>query len=484
MADREPVTEVTENALLHVNLLLTGGDSSRSQTGGDEEPTSQSNVQLINDALVLLFQPDEGGNLASDSELIYIKKAEHPVKISENHYSLDFQCEIDPDNVLPNLVAVIMANGSGFYNAIYERMPLKYQDISKLVTSEYGDREQYAASLNREYFSLWGIASRNIDTSLLTQSLKVELIRDLAKTSVVLDAELTENFGHKLTGIMVYNRFDSMAHLPEIGTDNQPVLPTIPTNSTKTVMPDISSVEQDGIKASILHPEQDILMGSSSGRPIDNNKFNRPALIVGVDWRGSGRVYYYRVDYKEDDKLIDVKRNHHYLVNINDIKGPGADTPEDAYHIISTTVEAVVTPWTDMENDVEFDGDNWIAMERTVYLAPVEGSEGVLSFHSNVPAETWKMAWGSGDTEWDSLSFSEESEQISDDGAFRVRKGDTLIFTAIQSLPEGMEQRTNQLYINLTGRLRLMVNVVQTTSISSEGEGMTSWDDQTIFGEI
>lgn len=482
VSDREPATGGADHTPLHINLLLTGAGSSRADIAEGNEQTAASQSPLISDALVLLFEPDENGHLSADSKLVSLKKAEHPVLISENHYSFDFQCNIDRGNVLPNLVAVILANGCGYYDLIEGKRTLTYHEISELVTAEYGDREtQLSVSSDREYFSFWGIASRPIDTSLLTQTLKVEMIRDLAKTSVILDAELTEIIAHKLIGIMIYNRFDTMAYLPEVGTDNQPVLPTIPEYSTKTVMPGISGAVKDGTTASILHPEQEILMGNAADA-LSDNRFIRPALIVGVDWRSSGKIYYYRVDYKEDDQLINVKRNHHYLVTIKDIKGPGAETPEEAYQIISTSVEAVVTPWTDMENDVEFDGDDWIAMERTVYLGSQKGSETTLGFFSSVPAEVWKMAWGGIDAEWDTLTFSEESVLISEDGAFGARKGENLTLMAMEALPEGMEQRTRQLYINVTGRLRVVVNVIQSATTSSEG--MTAWDDQTIFDEI
>lgn len=485
VADTEPVNEIsdTENTPLHITLLLSGSKSTRALTtegeGSDEHPSEP----LVTDALVLLFEPNESGELSGDSKLAHLIKAENPVELTETKYTFDFRFEVDPETEKPELVAVILANGCSRYEEISELTAPTYQDLCDVLKMEFSEREtEIAASAIGEHFTLWGIATRTIDTSLLTQTLKVDLIRDLAKTSVVLDSELMEETGHSLTGVLVYNRFDTFRLFPDVQSENSPILPSIPEDSSKTEEPTIAGASDSGGMASIFHPEQDILMGSTTGDVSDDNKFDRPALIIGVNWKGSGKVYYYRVDYKENDLLIDVKRNHHYLVNIKDIKGPGADTPEKAYHTLSTAVEAVVTPWTDMESDVEIDGDNWIAMERTVMLAPNEGSEASLTYSTNVSPDLWEMAWGEAGSDWENLSFSDDDEIISEDGVFSVIKKETLNFKALTSLPEGMESRAHQLYINITPRLRMVINVVQSSPTSSGN--MTNWNDQNIFGEI
>lgn len=337
---------------------------------------------------------------------------------------------------------------------------------------------------------MWGVGNGSVQSGLRVQSLSMTLLRDKARVSVTMSDPLLSDPGHSLASVMVFNATDKFSLMPLIDQDANAVTPSIPAEAT-IKEGDAPAAAEAASKRSLVTidiPEQNVLMGSLDGNPSDDNVFKRPAVIVGMYWKGSSTLYYYRLDFVENGELVDVERNHWYRFNVKAVNGPGSDTPEEAYYTKSTAIEAEVVDWRDINNDVALDGSNWIAMSREITLGPSVGDKGSLSFKTNVSPYLWEMAWGLPDGDYDSLEFSEVSGL--EDSSLRCEdfevtvagegENGVLSFKALTQLPDDLELRTMQLYVNVTPRLRLVVNVSQTRGDGTGSNG-DNWDDQDIY---
>ena len=251
---------------------------------------------------------------------------------------------------------------------------------------------------------------------------------------------------------------------PENISGTKATAPTIPSGNANTATPQCDLTAEN---PRLYIAETDVLMGGT-GEPDDENRLNRPAIIIGGYYRGATEPCYYRVDFKRGESLIDVLRNHSYNITVTAVNGPGEETPDAAYNSIVASIDATITTWEDIDNDVAFDGANWIAMPRIAVIGPEEGAETTLSLSSNVNPSLWETVWTSAD---DATHFAVTLPEALDDN-----NSGTLTVKALTALPEGEQSRTAQLQILVTPRLRLIVNIVQQRGGSDDGQH-TGWLD-------
>lgn len=464
----EPVPgsgDVTDpsDAVLHINIGVPSGSQSRS---GEDNPATPPE---ITDVVVMLFTPADADHPTTPGALWKAVEASNLEMIASDRYNFDVKYNVDPKTAPASLVCVALANGEHRFTEIKAMEGRTYAEIQREIAYTYQNRK---AMTDRQWeFTMWGIATAAIDTSVRAQSVKISLIRDWAKTTVTLSDEAIGEMGHSLAEIGVYNRYDSFSLMPQIDADGKAVLPSIPANASKSEWDD--NTPTTATTLSMILPEQNILMGSTDGNPADANQFNRPALIVGLRWKGGAKIYYYRLDFTEDDLLIDVMRNHHYVFNITAINGPGSDTPAEAYNTLTANVEATLTPWDNIDRDAALDGENWISIPRQVNLGPEAGAEASVNFTTNVEPSLWELQW---------VENGEKATNVPFEFILPADAETPLKIKALSALPEGTDSRSAQLLINVTPRLRLIINVTQQRSSSSGGQ--TDWKDQNIYGEI
>ena len=107
------------------------------------------------------------------------------------------------------------------------------------------------------------------------------------------------------------------------------------------------------------------LPGTVPGNP----KVCTTRLVVGGVYAddktadGQPKVTYYRVDIADPvtDKLADLLRNHKYTFNITNVTGPGFDNPDDAATGVPINITIQMIDWTDVNNNVDFDRENWFS---------------------------------------------------------------------------------------------------------------------------
>lgn len=466
------------------------------ETRGDDDGASAVGQKAIDNVVVMLFKPGDEDARPTVPKTLWRVLLADGVTMDDSgtgKYRFDVRYRVNPETDPVRLSLVTLANAADRYAEITAMEGKSYGEVQRALTSDHDTRRASFNGGGTEY-TMWGISTRYVNTLQRAQALGVTLIRDLAKVSVMLDGDITAAQGHTLASLTVYNRTDGFHLMPRIDLDGNARLPSVPTESSapgsvrKTECPaDMSQTATPGGVLTSTLPEQEILMGSADGNPDDANRYERPALIVGLNWKGGSQTYYYRLDFTDNDELVDVMRNHHYIYRVKSVNGPGCDTEAEAYHSLTANIEAEVKVWEDFDNDVALDGGNWVAMAREVTLGAGAGSKAEVTFLTNVESNMWQMAWGGAGADHDTLQFSADATVTDADGTIKVtRKADgesgTLTFETLKALPEDVASQTLQLFVDVTPRLRLVINVTRMRQ-DSNAEG-NLWDDQNIYIEF
>ncbi len=487
--DGEPTAESKE---LQLRLSIDAGGFTRTSSSTTEETLAKE--PRIDDVLAMLFSREADGK---PGNLWTAKKADRLSGDGGEGVSrrFDVRFSVSGRQDVPSALTVsAVANAGHLEDDVAAMKGQAFSEIRK--DTKLWDSEERTEEAPQ--FSMWGIAGESVQTGVRVQNISMKMLRDMAKVTVKLNTDedgnvnVTGDTEFRLAHALVYNRRGEVAMMPDLanvgkhdgsGTGSDPYevkSPTIKQESTVLKKDEgyESALSPIGLKEySIYVPEQDILMGT--GASVDDaNAMNRPALIIGGYYGGdTGNLTWYRVDFtsgKDEDGnllLADVLRNHHYIVNVAAVNGPGEGTPEEAYGTLQTNVDTEVVDWTDHEWDAEFDGGNWIAAQREVTVGAEEGDIASIILRSNVPADSWTFSWDV-DEEFEAkvaedLPDENEENETSTEEQETLGKSTRVLIKALQSLPEGMDKRTGVLTVKVTERLKFVINVIQ-TRISSD----------------
>ena len=423
--------------------------ASRAMTAADES--------AVDDLLVMLFTPAPDGT--SPATLFKTVEATG-LEATAGGYSFDARIGVEPGKTPDHLVLVTVANAASRATDLPD-VGSTYEAVRQALTAD-------APAQTDTRLTMWGIATPPVDTSLRAQGLSITLLRDRARVTFSTDTGKVPPTLFTPADMRVWKASTRMALIPdpEKISGTKAIAPTIPDGNANTGEPQCDLGEEN---PRLYIAEADVLMGGK-GDPDDENRLKRPAIIIGGYYRDATEPCYYRVDFKRGESLIDVLRNHSYNITVTAVNGPGEDTPEEAYNSIVTSIDATITTWEDIDNDVAFDGANWIAMPRIAVIGPEEGAETTLSLSSNVDPSLWETVWTSAD---DATHFAVTLPEALDDN-----NSGTLTVKALTALPDNEESRTAQLQILVTPRLRLIVNIVQQRGGSGDtGLGGDDWED-------
>lgn len=411
---------------------------------------AEDTESVVSDVAVMLFTPDAG----SQPGTLYDCMAATNLTPRTGGYFFHVSINLNVADVPDKLVAVLLCNASA------ERV----QAVKAMKGKSYA---LISAALNASFtvadcakITMSGICSPLIDTSLASQQITASVVRDRARVDILAQAVDAGTFD--LSEVYIYRHNDRVALLPSsAGTLTVPAEAVKVDKSMFSVTP-----VSNNVTAQVYIPEADVLM-NGSGDVSDSNRLNRTAIVVGGHYNGSAAVNYYRIDFTDTDgRLTDVLRNHRYVVNITDVKGPGEPTPDDAYSSITAGVTATVLDWERNDQYIAFDGTHWFSVEsRHLEVGPDSGNSALLALASDIPASEWRMGWSAaGVTDLPAVMTDAASL---DGSVFRVIRpagdvtaGDHLSFTALSALPDGMTQRSETLHI-LAGRLHVIITVTQ-----------------------
>jgi hypothetical protein len=209
----------------------------------------------------------------------------------------------------------------------------------------------------------------------------ISLTRMLARVDVQIASTAASDF--TLTSVHVYNYNTKGSLIPvAAGTWDENLkkvtAPNVPSGSVVTKGPAVYDNE-DGrteINTTANNCAEEIYIFEAENHTAGSNHtegkdhLERTCIVVGGIYGNDEKPTYYRADFStgsdENEKFLDVLRNHHYTFNITRVASSGHDTSEDAFlgaKRIDFTVE--VTAW----------GENHeIPLEREIPLQPTANS--------------------------------------------------------------------------------------------------------------
>lgn len=425
---------------------------------------------LISDVTVFFMKKGNSGVLTD--EIVLIEKGE---SIDGNKFDVDVPFPNDTEEYYFHVVANI---DTKIDNAELSKLKGKtYTELHDLLQSESG-----SLSSNTN-LPMWGLYSsdKSFTAGTMPRNIAgVKLIRSLARLDVGVGQRVngvwngkknnaTSNVPFKLKGVEVYSTYDKYSFTPSssemmringlnydlptmavtepshVGNIVASGHPSYSTNNTgDTVSPDYSITQ-------IYIPEA-LVKNNEDSAPNDINHTTRCGLIISGYYDSSNELTYYRVDFKgSSSSLINVLRNHHYLINITDVNGIGYDSPADAYRGQTMNMETTVVEWTVSEGEVYFDGTNRFSLESgeiTLYGASNVSKR--LKVSSSVPLSDWEMAW-SDDISLISIPYGKDNTVSCEE--FSVTKSDeVLTFMTVKDSPatKYLHMRINNLKFVIT----------------------------------
>lgn len=459
---------VIEDEPVRVEILLhapeSSGTSTRALTHEDEVRVSDVLVLFFTESDMILRDVSEGRRLMPS------QGSEGSVVTFETSFTLDqslagaeFRC-------------VVLANVSAWYPESQRAgwRGKNYEALQRLLWRDVTDRLHTDATASG--IAMWGKATSAFVPSNAKQQLSVPLLRGVARVDVTTGVDV-DNF--TLNEVYIYKPNDKLSIMPQFsacGPDGRVVTaPSVPVGTAALATPWKYDVTGGRIDYSIYIPESDVVMGGD-GTPGDAHHTDRCALVVGGIYDGGESMNYYRIDFKSGGRLKQVLRNHRYIINIVSVSAPGEDTPDKAYESRTAAVTAEVVDWTDDNQDIVFDGSDWVSVGRKrLDFGDGKGAVQQLRLLSSIKPSEWSLQFSSAEGTYDpktetSVSgyyFSVTKPADRPEGTAGT-EGGYLIVTTLQALPEYREDapsvKNEVLHEKLTvriGRLQLVIDLYQ-----------------------
>ena len=332
------------------------------------------------------------------------------------------------------------------------------------------ERWDAISDLNYDRIPMWGKTEYMPIESQTTSLGTVKMLRMVAKIEVQLDEVnipgIINDF--KLKSVHLYNSSTLGRIVPKPGIqyieEMKAKQPSIPAANTiwkgplayeaphyfyAPGKPDVA------MRGSIYLLERKALNASDS-------YLNETCIVAGGFYNNDTYQTYYRLDFLDaNGGHLDILRNHKYLINIVEIKGPGYPTVDEAYRSKSYNMVANILYWEESEmKEIVFDGQNMLGVNRNpVVLGSSEqtvmGLDNILKVVTDVPEGWSAVVWGNKEgsvvSSWLSLAPSS--------GAGNAQTTDMHLIAAANSTDA---PRTAYIHIQ-AGRLHYVVKVIQNT---------------------
>lgn len=317
--------------------------------------------------------------------------------------------------VLANVGTILTSNqkrAAGFSNKSYNAV---IAEINSAVTGSMFQGTNKA-------IPMWG---EEVESAPITEESyereTIRLHRAIARIDVGVGTHTQNGHKHSWSGsneegvipfelqyVYVMRPNNRFAIIPAVANRQTPIMtrvlqPTIPSETTAFPVtnpfrftPNVLT-NGNAITQSIYVPEADTRKGTA-GRPGDNNHRNRMALVIGGSFN-NGPTTYYRVDFISGGNLVNVLRNHLYLINIRSVTGHGEQTPQDAYEAVSANMKAEIHDWVQSSEQIFLDGISWIRLHHTrneslsrhAILYRTANTTDELHFESTISPDEWDL---------------------------------------------------------------------------------------------
>lgn len=386
--DRKNSISEEDGVVLNVTVpgIADGGRAATRSVTEDDEST-------INDLYVLAFEEDgntykyqyfvkayeASGNTAGSQTTSWVAS----LKVSEKKqvFAVIANAEASTESAGDGVLEKINALTAGD-----EKSAVLAKLTTTLTTAEKsgGFNTSGTGKANHRPFTMYGeTAAMEVGTK---QQISVDLHRIMARVQVKFSASLN---GFTPKEMYLYNYNDKA----NVGTTSAL---DIPSDAQLTKGPAKYTVANGDLMNDIyLFETPQPTAGTESEKHS-----KRPCIVVGGYYNGSTDLSYYRVDfYTPDNKtFLDIRRNHSYAFTVNNVKGKGQNTPEEAFNHTSANIETSVLEWNDSEiGNVDFDGEKFLGLSNMKYeLGRVETDVLIQKVRASSQLEWKAVLYGAG----------------------------------------------------------------------------------------
>ena len=250
---------------------------------------------------------------------------------------------------------------------------------------------------------MWGEMEETVVIGPNTVYTAVDMLRSLVRIDVGINMDAVgtpQGLGDlfKLTKVRAYNSNNLALTAPYAANYNfgSVVLPSIPAAPAPGKNSPIEYMS--AIPTGTLGFVREIYTAEIDNK-TQSNKDNRFVLIVGGYYTapGSGTMNttvetWYRVDFRNPlGDVLDVLRNHRYIVNIKEVNGSGQATPEEAFNQ-AAYLSADVIPWNEFLLNKEPEGDYTINISPSIMKLSfdehtTESADNIVTISTNYNGE-------------------------------------------------------------------------------------------------
>ncbi|MCD8043289.1 MAG: fimbrial protein [Tannerellaceae bacterium] len=237
---------------------------------------------------------------------------------------------------------------------------------------------------------MWGkLTDVTLSDSQVNNLGEVKLLRSVASAEIIFSVpESTFEF----TEIYVYNPATAALMVPHSSTYDSNLQVSAPYCLDEFVTGYRYDYSEFVENQSVI---ETVYMFENDANETKNRK--RTRLVVGGKYQG-GNTTYYPLDFKvkdssNQDVIMDIMRNHKYILEVTAVNSEGWDNPDDAAEAAAVNLEYKVIDWTEStDGTIIIDGPDYVSIEsRSVTLYADAGSSKSLSFSTSVPVENIDM---------------------------------------------------------------------------------------------
>lgn len=467
---KETISAPTDGSGKQVEVRLHLKMSSPSISTYALTETQENNV---NDVYVFFFRKSSG--LVHD-----VVKGESVVNINDVNKTFTATLVVD-GTISETFDSYVVANIDAFMAGKDKLIFIgkSYDELQVLLQAAITDKMHTTVG----NFVMWGKADREFPSTSPSQNISIAMMRALARVDIGLGVggvwdgkdRNGKNIPFQLKTVHIYKPNNGYTFMPlstaydatnKRVTAHSAIGTAIAIPMEYVVIDDLMTLRE------IYIPESNVRI-TADGATGDANHASRCAIVVGGLYNGLTTPSYYRIDFNDNGtprKLIDILRNHRYLVNIVSVTSEGYPTPDDAYNAITTSMDVEITEWSDLSQDVIFDGVNWVYVQKkSLTLPSSKDVTGELVIGSNLATSDWQMSFDGVNFSTDMTLFNADFEvtkpTLADGGVLTIKTRNTITDDA---------PRRATLYIKI-GRLKFTLSLLQQPDIPTDWEEGTDY---------
>ncbi|MDH6305307.1 hypothetical protein M2459_002407 [Parabacteroides sp. PF5-5] len=322
-----------------------------------------------------------------------------------------------------------------------------------------GDSKSEVKAKIQHAFTVSGISSPfpmfgeyelpSLDTFNNNEISGIKMLRSVARADILVADDVT-NF--EMVSVQLYRANNKMQIIPNNMTDAAVTSPSIPGNSSGSIITSEISVSGNVSQSQLYVPE--------SSAPDESEKDSKATCIIVGGKYANGEVTYYRIDFNlgmSGHPFGQILRNHKYIFNILKVGMPGKKTPEEAAKAPSVGIISEVQTWDENSTDMYFDGEHYIGVSaRTVLLKSWAGSTSEISVNTDVSDYT--IQWS--DENGNLLGVASETSIQNTNYLVQLRENKTLIH--VEALTRnGNHGERNDYFTIQAGQWKVVIKIAQ-----------------------